>query len=311
MNLRFHTEDPDRAIRSAALAAIENLANENGYCLPWTKIVEGFRLGSERVKFANRAKGIFKPRQMSGALSVKTVVPRGNRQIWYQDQTMGGLGFDQSTGLLPYDLAKGGRNDPTNEALLQARIRNAPLIYFQGIAEAVYVPIFPVWIADFDWERGRILLSAEQFDISHTTERIEIDRYYSQSIVRKRNHQAWFSQRVRAAYDWRCSVTGLPVRELLVGAHIIPDTEGGRASINNGICMSQLHHTAYDSNLLGIDTDHRIHVSKRVGLLHDGPFLEDFKRLEGREIRLPSDKRDWPRPEWLDVRFERYRELEG
>lgn len=310
MNLNIHAEDPDRTIRSAALAAIESLANENGYCLPWTKINEGFRFGSERVKFANRAKGIFKPRQMSGALSVKTVVPRGSRQIWYQDQTMGGLGFDESTGLLPYDLAQGGRNDWTNQALLQARIRDAPLIYFQGIEAGVYVPIFPVWISVFDWERGRILLSAERFDTPHITERIEIDRYYSQSSVKTRNHQAWFSQRVRAAYDWRCAVTGLPVRELLVGAHIIPDSEGGRASINNGICMSQLHHAAYDSNLLGIDTRHQIHVSKRIGLLRDGPFLEDFKRLEGRTIRLPNDKMDWPRPEWLDMRFEKYSELE-
>ena len=297
-------------MRSAALIAIGSLANQHGSRLPWGKIDEGFRFGSERVRFANRAKGIFKPRQMSGALSVKTVVPRVNRRIWYQDQTMGGLRIDQSTGLLAYDLARGGRNDPTNQALWQARVRDAPLIYFQGVAEAVYLPMFPVWIADFDWGRGRVLLSIERSQILHVTERIEIDRYYSQSTVRKRNHQAWFSQRVRAAYDWRCAVTGLPVRELLVGAHIVPDAEEGGASINNGICMSQLHHVAYDSNLLGIDPDHRIHVSKRIGLLHDGPFLEDFKGLKGRKIRLPSDEQDWSRPEWLEVRFEEYRELE-
>ncbi len=34
---------------------------------------------------------------------------------------MGGLGLDSSTGLIPYDLEEGDRNDWTDQALLLAR----------------------------------------------------------------------------------------------------------------------------------------------------------------------------------------------
>ena len=71
--------DPDRRIRAAAFAAIEKLSREWGGQIPWEALREGFQADGERVLFANRAKGIFKPRQMSAALSIKTTVPRSGR----------------------------------------------------------------------------------------------------------------------------------------------------------------------------------------------------------------------------------------
>ena len=50
--------------------------------------------------FANRAKGIFKPRQMSAALSIKTTVPRSGRSLWYRDQSFDAANLDGATGLL-------------------------------------------------------------------------------------------------------------------------------------------------------------------------------------------------------------------
>ena len=55
--------DPDRRIRSAAFAAIERLSRQHGGQIPWDAISPGFRTGGETVRFANRAKGIFKPRR--------------------------------------------------------------------------------------------------------------------------------------------------------------------------------------------------------------------------------------------------------
>ena len=68
----FQTMDPDRRIRVAAFAAIEKLSRQWGGQIPWEAIRVGFQAGGETVLFANRAKGIFKPRQMSAALSIKT-----------------------------------------------------------------------------------------------------------------------------------------------------------------------------------------------------------------------------------------------
>ena len=223
--------DPDRRIRGAAFAAIERLSRQHGGQIPWDAIRAGFQMGSETVRFANRAKGIFKPRQMSAALSIKTTVPRSGRSRWYRDQDFNAASLDGPSGLVRYDLSRGGQEDASNRALLAAMQRGAPLIYFIGISPAVYQPIFPVWVKDFRREEGHVLLATADFAAvgaaaSATAVRERIEVSYSVTEARIRNHQAWFSARTKAAYCWRCAFSGLPVRELLVGAHIVPDAEG-------------------------------------------------------------------------------------
>ena len=76
MTNRLHQNgDPDWAIRAQAFAALERLAISTGVPIPWAEISKGFLHQGERVHFASRALGIFKPRQMTAALSIKTVMP--------------------------------------------------------------------------------------------------------------------------------------------------------------------------------------------------------------------------------------------
>ena len=301
--------DPDKHIRAAAFAAIEKISRQWGGQVPWEAIRVGFQVDGERVLFANRAKGIFKPRQMSAALSIKTTVPRTGRLRWYRDQDLDSL--DHDTGLLRYDLARGGRNDPTNRALLAAMKWDAPLIYFIGLKPAIYQPIFPVWIKDFKQEEGYALLATADFEVpkvgSANTVRDNIEASYSRRMTRTRNHQAWFSTRTKAAYQWKCAFSGLPVRELLVGAHIVPDAEGGPPWVQNGICMSALHHLAFDSHLIGVDPDFQVHVSSQLHDQEDGDLLAAIKDLNGTQLRLPREQVDWPDREFLEHRFVRFR----
>jgi len=54
--------------------------------IPWSAIATGFDFSGENVLLANRALGIFRPRQVSrGALSVKTTVPPAWRERRYDD----------------------------------------------------------------------------------------------------------------------------------------------------------------------------------------------------------------------------------
>ena len=121
-----------------------------------------------------------------------------------------------------------------------------------------------------------------------------------------RNHQAWFSSRTRSAYGYRCAFSGLPLGKLLVGAHIKADEEEGPASVNNGICMSTLHHTAFDAHLIGVDPDLRIHVARAVMMASDGPLLSSLQGLDGKPLRVPADPLAAPDPEYLDWRFSRF-----
>ena len=268
-------------------------------------------MDGETVLFANRAQGIFRPRQMSAALSIKTVVPRGSRVPHYRDQS---ADLDEPTGLLRYDLARGGLNNPTNNDLYRAYVRRAPLIYFRGQAPAVYEALWPVWVEDFGESDGRILISApdtintgvSSVMASRAADQFQVEATYSLRMTRQRNHQAWFSSQTKSAYGYRCALSGLPLHDLLVGAHILPDSEGGPASVTNGICMSTLHHAAFDSNLIGIDPDCRVHVARQVRQGCDGPLLNSLKGLEGSDLRLPIDPSAHPDRRFLEQRFSQF-----
>ena len=308
--------DPDAPLRAAAFAAIEKLSRQRAGWVPWKDIEPGFRTArGEQVLFANRAKGIFKPRQMSAALSIKTTVPRAGRSPWYRDQDFDSTGLDRDTGLLRYDLARGGLNDPTNRALQAAWRRRAPLVYFIGVAPGVYQPIFLVWVERFLEGQGYVLLAASDFIGAGNVPAIEVrdsvEASYSLTTARTRNHQAWFSTRTKAAYVWRCAFSGLPVRKLLVGAHIVPDAEGGPPSVRNGVCMSALHHVAFDSHMIGVDPDFRVHVSAPLLETRDGELLTILKGLDGTPLRLPLDREDWPDRAFLERRFAHFRQAIG
>jgi putative restriction endonuclease len=96
----------------------------------------------------------------------------------------------------------------------------------------------------------------------------------------------------------------LPVRELLEAAHIIPDWDvDGVAEINNGVCLSRIHHRAYDANLISIDADYKIHISHKLLEIIDGPLLETgLKALNGNLIDVPVDPKIQPNRDLLDRR---------
>lgn len=306
--------DPDEPLRAAAFAALEKLSRRHAGRIPWSALQSGFPTpDGQQVLFANRAQGIFKPRQMSGALSIRTTVPRAGRSSWYSDQEPDSANLDHDTGLVRYDLARGGLNHPSNRALREAMRRRAPLIWFIGLAPGEYRPVFPVWIERFFEDAGHVLLAATESagadERPAAAVRDHVEASYSVTAARSRNHQAWFSARTKAAYVWKCAFSGLPVRELLVGAHIMPDAAGGPPSVRNGICMSALHHVAFDSHMLGVDPDFRVHVSAPLLDKQDGELLAVLKDLDGTRLRLPRDRGDWPDPAFLERRFSDFRHV--
>lgn len=306
--------DPDEPLRAAAFAALEKLSRQWAGRIPWSALQSGFSTpDGQKVRFANRAQGIFKPRQMSGALSIRTTVPRAGRSAWYSDQDADSANLDHDTGLVRYDLARGGLNHPSNRALREAMRRRAPLIWFIGLAPGEYRPVFPVWIERFFEDAGHVLLAATELagadERPAAAVRDHVEASYSVTAARSRNHQAWFSARTKAAYVWKCAFSGLPVRELLVGAHIVPDAAGGPPSVRNGICMSALHHVAFDSHMLGVDPDFRVHVSAPLLDKQDGELLAVLKDLDGTRLRLPRDRGDWPDPAFLERRFSDFRHV--
>jgi putative restriction endonuclease len=293
----------DEIIRTAAFAALGLIVNRYGQPLSWAEISQGFQVGEERILFANRARGIFKPAVMQrGVLSVKTTVPRTGRGARYAD-------LHDEGGSFTYRLQG---NDPSahdNRRLRESYEDQSPLIYFYGVSETRYEVIWPAFVTAWNPE----ILSV-QIDVgTHLSEAPtesgparEIERRYATRETKQRLHQSAFREMVLDAYQERCAFSGFPVRRLLQAAHIVADSETeGIASVRNGIALSILHHAAFDSHLLGISPDGVIVVSERLMQITDGPLLEQgIKASAGSRIHFPMRKSDWPDRNFLARRFE-------
>src|SRR5262245_33632786 len=81
-----------------------------------------------------------------------------------------------------------------------------------------------------------------------------------------------------------------------------------RGSVN-GLALCKLHHTAFDSNILGVRPDLVIEVRKDVLDETDGPMLQHgLKECHERKlIVLPASNQLKPRRDFLEERYELFR----
>jgi putative restriction endonuclease len=96
--------------------------------------------------------------------------------------------------------------------------------------------------------------------------------------------------------------------ELLDAAHILSDRhERGLPVVSNGISLCKIHHSAYDSDFMGIDPDYRVHINSELLLERDGPMLKHgLQEMHGGSLVVPSARADRPNKGNLAERFERF-----
>ncbi len=123
----------------------------------------------------------------------------------------------------------------------------------------------------------------------------------STASVKVRRGQRYFRQAVLNAYNGRCAVTGLAVRDLLIASHIIPwnAAEQHRLDPQNGIALNALHDKAFDQGLITFDPELRL-VCGSALREHFGSEAVDagFKAYEGKKLTLPLEA-NGPNPEFL------------
>jgi putative restriction endonuclease len=126
------------------------------------------------------------------------------------------------------------------------------------------------------------------------------ERQYALREIKARLHQASFRD------GGRCAISHLPEPRLLDVAHIIMDADEqlGQPIVSNGLPLTKLRRAAFDVHLIGIDPDHRIHVSDRLLEIHDGPFLElGLKGIDGTLIEMPRRQKDRPDRDRRAIQF--------
>ena len=296
--------DRDQLLRVAAFETIKRLADIRE--LTSADLKRGFEFQGERIPLINPQRGIFKPKQMRFLLSIRTVFARSGARVWYDDQRDVHRQIYEGDEAVDYAFMGEDPASADNRWLREAMENRTPIIYFLGVAPGLYQAFVPTFIIGWDAKtlKARIAFGMPAQDEPVLPE-TAADRRYALRDVKHRLHQASFREAVIAAYDGRCALSGLPEPLLLDAAHIIADKDElyGQPVVPNGIPLSKIHHAAFDSHLIGIDPDFRIHVSDRLLRRNDGPLLESLKRLDRGTLYLPERSKDRPDRERLAIRF--------
>jgi putative restriction endonuclease len=117
-------------------------------------------------------------------------------------------------------------------------------------------------------------------------------RYGAPTLITPRLGQGAFRIAVTEAYGRQCAVSDGKVLPALDAAHIRPYGEGGFHTKSNGILLRRDIHCVFDAGYATVDQDYRFLVSHKVKEMFDNG--EEYRRLHGKVLRLPSRRSDWP-----------------
>ncbi len=300
--------DLDFRVRVAAFGYLAELRQSFGTEMPRKFLERGFEFDQFRVSLMG-PQGIWKPAALPEMpLSITTVPPTDRKISPYDDE----LGTD---GLLAYRYRGKDPFHRDNVGLRLALMRHVPLVYFFGTVEGWYEAIWPVYVVGDNPARLTFTLVAEQqgrllVPVPGESEQVTADRrHYVTREVQQRLHQRVFRGQVIRAYANQCSICRLRHRELLEAAHILADTDPrGQPVVSNGLAMCSLHHTAYDTNLIGISPDFVVQVRRDVLDESDGPMLRHgLQGFQNQALILPRRVDERPNREFLEERFAQFR----
>ena len=291
--------------RLAVFAWLREKGKSNGGVFPGSELEEGFEFEGRNLHLKGPT-GIWIPRGFEVPISITT---RANGPYELDD-----IGDD---GVLTYAYRGADPEHRDNVGLRRAWKTRTPLVYFKEVANHHYQAIWPVIVIE---DRPNDLCIRAVMEPAFVNLGPDVDpstvalspldlRRYAWTQTRQRLHQGAFRDLVITAYRGRCTVCRLAHPELLDAAHIIPDTDDtGVPIVANGLSLCKIHHAAYDNDILGIDADHVVHISRRVLAEKDGPMLRHgLQELEGGSIILPTRVGDRPDRDRLKQRFERWK----
>ena len=292
----------DDDVRAACFAALDVLLAQFGDELPYKGGLDNkFAFRGRRVPFLNYQKGIY-----------RAAVQRGRAALAIQTSWKSPYGDEVADDGFLYDYRSGSPDQPDNRALRAAHELQVPIAYYVGTGPGVYRVLYPWYVEEDLREERRVRVSpGRRIGPMDDLEPLPIDdvieRRYAVREARQRLHQSRFRRRVLPAYRMRCAICRLREQQLLDAAHIVGDPDPrGEPEIPNGMCLCSIHHRAFDSDLVGVSPDYRVHVSQRLLEEDDGPMLDVLKTAQGVRIVLPRRSASQPDRERLATRFERF-----
>lgn len=294
----------DSEVRAATFARVQQLRTRFGGRIPREELNSGITLDGQRIPIWNYQKGIFKPAALGrggAALSIQT-----SADSPYADE------HDADAGHFIYKYRGTDPKHPDNAALRAAMLQQRPLVYLVAVDPGFYDAITPVYVTGDHELELQFTLVADQMNALNDvrpTDQAVYRREYATRAVMQRLHQVHFRRIVLRAYRETCAICRLRHVNLLDAAHILRDRHPkGEPTVSNGLGLCKIHHSAFDSNILGIDPDVRVHIREDVLREKDGPMLKHgLQELHGTRLIVPTRIADRPNQDFLLERFAEFR----
>jgi len=127
------------------------------------------------------------------------------------------------------------------------------------------------------------------------------ERPVLERLTRRPYRDVAFRRKVREAYDYRCAMSGLMLRNgggrpEVQAAHIRPIEHNGSDSVRNGLALSGTLHWMFDRGLISVADDNETILVSRNKV--PGDVVDRLLRPDGK-IWMPEDNRNTPHPENL------------
>jgi len=292
----------DEQIRLAAFDWLRDQTQIHDQVLSIELLRNGFVFENERIPLV-APQGIFKPRLMELPLSITTTPLSQYDDAFRQDE------------YLNYKYRGNNIYHRDNVGLRECMKRGIPLIYLLGLVPGKYLPVWPVYIIGDNPTGLSFTVAVDELNSIMKDEgkvkEPDGRKLYITTMVKVRLHQQAFREKVLYAYKSQYALCRLKHSELLDAAHIIPDGEPeSKPTVDNGLSLCKLHHAAFDKYFIGITPDYKIEVRKDILEEFNGPMLQHgLKELNGSKIFVPSKNIEKPKSDFLDIRYQRFRNV--
>jgi len=297
----------DREVRYAAFSFLTEQTNVYGE-ISHAVLLKGFQFNGQRVPLIG-PQGIFKPKILPEIpISILTAPEVPGKPRPYDDRPV-------ESGVMMYRYQGENPFRWDNVGLRKAMTAGTPLIYFFGLVQGTYKPIWPVFIKEDHPETLSFHVLVDEMQLAQNQEawsllpELNLRREYITAEVQRRLHQDLFRRRVLHAYHNSCSICRLRHPELLEAAHILEDKHPhGIPVVSNGLSMCAIHHKAFDSNILGIRPDYAVEIREDILNEIDGPMLRHgLQGFQGKIILLPRRIGERPDRNRLEERYSRFK----
>jgi putative restriction endonuclease len=231
------------------------------------------------------------PRGYFAVAKIAAVVPKPGAEGRYLAQIEPGsyLEFDRPVPRLlegrPWEVAlRDGDGRPKSGGAQQLAVRRLP--------EGEFAAIVRAGLPD-DLER----IEAARYDAMVGVEEpfTPFERPVIERLTSRPYRDVAFRRKVREAYDYRCAMSGLRLRNgggrpEVNAAHIIPVERQGSDAVHNGLALSGTLHWMFDRGLVSVADDWSILVSRNKV---PGDVVDRLIVPDGRLV-LPAERRNWP-----------------